>query len=130
MYPRDKSGGLVYISYSGVVDMTPELGLVLSKSPDAKTTEFGGSCKCLLSSPPKMSNPPSFVPLVLCLFLACQSGHNNLIVNLVIEMKFETGDEKLKDLETGIFVGAGRFVVEKDKPSVVEYKISKAVKGN
>lgn len=53
----------------------------------------------------------------------------NLIVNLVIEMKFETGDEKLKDLETGVFVGAGRFVVEKGKPVVVEYKISKAVKG-
>ena len=49
---------------------------------------------------------------------------------LVIEMKFETGDEKLKDLETGVFVGAGRFVVEKGKPVVVEYKISKAAKGN
>ena len=130
MYARDKSGGLVYISYSGVVDMTPELGLVLSNSPDAKTTEFGGSCKCLLSSPSEISHPPSSVPLVLYLFLSCQSRLNSLIVNLVIEMKFETGDEKLKDLETGIFVGAGRFVVEKDKPTVVEYKISKAVKGD
>lgn len=55
---------------------------------------------------------------------------NSLIVNLVIEMKFETGDEKLKDLETGVFVGAGRFVVEKGKPVVVEYKVSKAGKGN
>lgn len=44
-------------------------------------------------------------------------------------MKFETGDEKLKDLETGVFVGAGRFIVEKGKPVVVEYKISKAIKG-
>ena len=52
-----------------------------------------------------------------------------MIANLVIEMKFETGDEKLKDLETGVFLGAGRFVVEKGKPVVVEYKISKAVKG-
>ncbi len=55
---------------------------------------------------------------------------HNLIINLVIEMKFETGDEKLKGLETGVFVGAGRFVVEKGKPVVVEYKLSKAVKGN
>lgn len=50
-------------------------------------------------------------------------------MNLVIEIKFETGDEKLKGLETGVFVGAGRFVVEKGKPVVVEYKISRAVKG-
>ena len=52
-----------------------------------------------------------------------------LIVNPVVEMKFETGDEKLKDLETGVFIGAGRFVIEKGKPVVVEYKISRAVKG-
>ena len=45
-------------------------------------------------------------------------------------MKFETGDEQLKDLELGVFVGAGRFVVEKGQPAVVEYKISKLVKGN
>lgn len=45
MCSRDKSGALVYLSYSGVVDITPELGLVLGGSPDAKTTEFGNSCK-------------------------------------------------------------------------------------
>lgn len=44
-------------------------------------------------------------------------------------MKFETGDKNLKDLEVGVFVGAGRFLVEKGKPVVVEYKISKACKG-
>lgn len=54
----------------------------------------------------------------------------NLTINLVIEMKFETGDEKLKDLELGVFVGAGRFVVEKGEPVVVEYKVSQIVKGN
>ena len=52
-----------------------------------------------------------------------------LLTLAVIEMKFETGDEKLKDLELGMFVGAGRFVVEKGKPVVVEYKVSKMVKG-
>ena len=45
-------------------------------------------------------------------------------------MKFETGDEKLKDLELGVFVGAGRFIVEEGKRSVVEYKVSKVVNGN
>lgn len=47
---------------------------------------------------------------------------------VVIEMRFETGDEKLKELETGMFVGAGRFRVEEGKV-VVEYKMSKVVKG-
>ncbi|CAD6586425.1 MAG: hypothetical protein ASARMPREDX12_002367 [Alectoria sarmentosa] len=87
---KDKSGAMIYLHYGGVVDITPELGLILGGSPDAKTTAFGNS---------------------------------------FIEMKFETGDEKLKDLETGVFVGAGRFIVEKGKPTVLEYKISKAVKG-
>ncbi|KAK4692069.1 RNA polymerase I-specific transcription initiation factor RRN6, partial [Lecanoromycetidae sp. Uapishka_2] len=47
-----------------------------------------------------------------------------------IEMRFETGEEKLKDLELSTFVGAGRFVVEEGKPVTVEYKLSKVVKGN
>ncbi|KAL9125856.1 MAG: hypothetical protein Q9217_005001 [Psora testacea] len=47
-----------------------------------------------------------------------------------IEMKFETGDEKFKDLELGMFVGAGRFIVEQGLPVTVEYKISKVVKGS
>ena len=56
---RDKSGGLVYVSYNGVVDITPELALVLGGSPDAKTTDFGKSCKCLYS----LSSSAEFVPL-------------------------------------------------------------------
>ena len=47
-----------------------------------------------------------------------------------IEMKFETGDERFKDLETSVFVGAGRFLVEQGKPVTVEYKLSKVVKGS
>ncbi len=42
---------------------------------------------------------------------------------------FQTGDEKLKELETSTFVGAGRFIYEQGKPVVVEYKVSKVVKG-
>ena len=52
------------------------------------------------------------------------------IIDAVIEMRFETGEEKLKDLETGVFVGAGRFIVEQGKPVVVEYKLSRLVKGS
>jgi len=42
---------------------------------------------------------------------------------------FQTGEEKLKELETSTFVGAGRFRYEHGKPVVVEYKVSKVVKG-
>jgi Protein of unknown function (DUF3237) len=40
-------------------------------------------------------------------------------------MTFETGSEKYNELENGVFVAAGRFIVEKDKPVVVEYKVSR-----
>lgn len=47
--------------------------------------------------------------------------------SVVVHMVFETGDERLKDLERGVFVGAGRFVVEKGKKLTVEYKVSQVV---
>lgn len=53
-----------------------------------------------------------------------------MVLNVVvIEMRFETGDERLKELELGKFVGAGRFVVEQGKPVMVEYKVSRVVNG-
>ncbi len=45
----------------------------------------------------------------------------------VVHFTFETGDEKLRALENGVFVGAGRFVLEKDRPVTVEYRVSKVV---
>lgn len=41
---KDKSGSAIYMNYTGVVNITPALGLILGGSPDAKTTEFGDSC--------------------------------------------------------------------------------------
>lgn len=52
MRPRDKSGALVYVSYNGVVGITPELGLVLGGSLDAKSTAFGDSCEYLFKPSP------------------------------------------------------------------------------
>jgi len=37
---------------------------------------------------------------------------------------FETGHPDLAGMETKVYVGAGRFVLEEGKPVVVEYKIS------
>ena len=41
---KDKGGSSVYINYTGVVNITPALGLILSGNPDAKSTDFGDSC--------------------------------------------------------------------------------------
>ncbi|GAQ10799.1 hypothetical protein ALT_8120 [Aspergillus lentulus] len=43
--------------------------------------------------------------------------------NSFTHFTFETGDERYKEFENRVFVGQGRFRVEKGKPIVVEYKI-------
>ena len=43
---------------------------------------------------------------------------------LVINVSFETGCEKYKDLERGLFVGAGRFIFD-GRGLGVEYKVSR-----
>jgi hypothetical protein len=47
----------------------------------------------------------------------------------VIHLTFETGSERYRILETGVYVGAGRFVVVKEKPVFVEYKVSRVIGG-
>lgn len=48
-----------------------------------------------------------------------------------ISVDFETGCEKYRCLETGLYVGAGRFVVNEARTDVcIEYKISQVVCGN
>jgi hypothetical protein len=42
-------------------------------------------------------------------------------------LTFETGSERYRVLETGVYVGAGRFVVGKERPVFVEYKVSRVV---
>jgi hypothetical protein len=42
-------------------------------------------------------------------------------------LTFETGSERYRALETGVYVGAGRFVVGKERPVFVEYKVSRVV---
>ena len=46
----------------------------------------------------------------------------------VIHVTFETGSMRYKALEQGVFVGAGRFVLE-DGDLKVEYRISQVCKG-
>ncbi|KAL2828530.1 hypothetical protein BDW59DRAFT_50323 [Aspergillus cavernicola] len=49
--------------------------------------------------------------------------------NSFTHITFETGDERYKELENRVFVGQGRFNVEKGKPIVVEYRIGQVVLG-
>jgi hypothetical protein len=46
---------------------------------------------------------------------------------IVSHILFETGSDELRGMEEKIYVGSGRFIVEKGKPVVVEYKISEVV---
>ena len=105
--PTNSKTQLIYLKYNGVIDITPDLGAILSGRPDAKSTDFGDACK-------------------LCRFLR---GLNLLTLSTVIHLVFETGSETYRALETGVYVGAGRFVVGKDRPVFVEYKVCRIVSG-
>jgi hypothetical protein len=105
--PTNRKAQLIYLKYNGVIDITPDLGAILSGRPDAKSTDFGDACK-------------------LCRFLR---GLNSLMLFTVIHLVFETGSETYRALETGVYVGAGRFVVGKDRPVFVEYKVCRIVSG-
>ncbi|KAI9699143.1 MAG: hypothetical protein M1836_003333 [Candelina mexicana] len=52
-------------------------------------------------------------------------NHHLVVTNLT----FETGSKSLKELETILFVSSGRFVIEQGRKRVVEYKVSKVIKG-
>lgn len=41
-----------------------------------------------------------------------------------MQIQFETEDPELRPIENKVYVGSGRFIVEKGEPVVVEYKIS------
>ncbi|KAJ4137668.1 hypothetical protein NW768_003256 [Fusarium equiseti] len=44
--------------------------------------------------------------------------------NAFVQIRFETDAPGLKVLQDKLYVGSGRFVIEEDKPVIVEYKIS------
>ena len=102
-----------------MLDVTPEVMSVLSGKEDAKSTEFGGVCE------------PSLVLIDNFLLSRTRPIIRWTLTGapIVVEMRFETGEEKLKDLERGTFVASGTFLFEKGKPVTVEYKLSKVVKG-
>lgn len=41
----------------------------------------------------------------------------------------QTGDDRYKDLENGIFVGQGHFITKTGEKPVVEYKVSQVISG-
>ncbi|KAL3438162.1 hypothetical protein BDV09DRAFT_161012 [Aspergillus tetrazonus] len=47
--------------------------------------------------------------------------------NSFTHLTVETGHERYKDLENRVFVGKGRFNVQKGKPVVVEYRVAQVV---
>ncbi|KAL4936177.1 hypothetical protein BDV06DRAFT_205518 [Aspergillus oleicola] len=49
--------------------------------------------------------------------------------NSFTHLTFESGHERYKDLENGVFVSKGRFNVQQGKPIVVEYRVGQVVHG-
>ncbi|KAL1973548.1 hypothetical protein VTN31DRAFT_6183 [Thermomyces dupontii] len=47
----------------------------------------------------------------------------------VTYFEFETGDERYKSLENGVFVGQGHFISQPGKNIIVEYNVSQVVVG-
>lgn len=45
-------------------------------------------------------------------------------MSIVTHVLFETGDEKLRELEQKVYIASGRFIVETGKATTVEYLIS------
>lgn len=58
----------------------------------------------------------------------CRSA-SALQPNLTSYRPLQTGDERYKELENRVFAGQGRFVVEKGKSTIVEYKVGQVVAG-
>ncbi|KAL8903706.1 MAG: hypothetical protein Q9207_003750 [Kuettlingeria erythrocarpa] len=87
----------------------------------------------------RMQRAPSLgIPVSLVMFVGSATAGPIVLVRReagqiltpgepVVHFTFETGDEKLKALENGMFVGAGRFVLEKERPVTVEYRVSKVI---
>ena len=79
---------------------------ILGGNPGSKTTEFGHSCT-----------------------LAIQHVFDAIsLTPIVITVSFESGCEKFQDLERGIFVASGRFVVD-ERGLTSEYKVSQVGAG-
>ncbi|KAI9766527.1 MAG: hypothetical protein M1840_006485 [Geoglossum simile] len=67
-------------------------------------------------------------PAVMKVFAGSPDAESTDFGNSFCHFTFETGNEDLKPLENRKYVGAGRFIIEQGKTTVVEYKISKVVK--
>ncbi|PLB35428.1 DUF3237 domain-containing protein [Aspergillus candidus] len=68
-------------------------------------------------------------PAELAVFGGTAGDGSTPFGNSFTHFTFETGDERYKELENRVFVGQGRFNVEKGKPIVVEYRVGQVVHG-
>lgn len=102
----------MHIHYTGIVNINDGLSAILAGRSDAKSTEYGSSCEFTAS-----------MGSLLC----CRHLKTDLwrcVRRTVINVTFESGSEKYRDLERGVFVGAGRFIWD-GRGLGVEYKVSR-----
>lgn len=101
---------MIKFDYSGVIELTPSTVRAMTRSEDAKTTDFGDASKYSL-------------PIILPIWTVSRVRVLITVV-VVTHVRFETGSDELRALEQKLFVASGRFVIEEGNALVVEYKIS------
>ncbi|KAL1852237.1 hypothetical protein Plec18167_006051 [Paecilomyces lecythidis] len=87
---KTDDGAIIYVHYKGTVNVTEDLGKILSGTAGDLETPYGDSFTYL---------------------------------------DFETGDERYKDLENGIFVSQGHFIAKTGEKTIIEYRVSQVIQG-
>lgn len=103
------TGAPIRLAYTGTIKTAGTgAGKVFAGAEDAGTTGFGDGCEFFFPFP------------FFFYWRVLEAG----LTGVVIHATFETGHPDLAGMDTKVYVGAGRFILEEGKPVVVEYKIS------
>lgn len=131
-YLKDqKSGAVVVYKYTGIVNVTEEVAAVLGMYLSQSLSIFS-SCPVVLERLTgsfydyRRKTREEDDVVWRCLWVIWPT-HTYLLDRIngiaVTHVVFETGSEKLKEMELKIYVASGRFIIEGEK-TTVEYKIS------
>ncbi|KAF2458947.1 hypothetical protein BDY21DRAFT_339369 [Lineolata rhizophorae] len=73
--------------------------------------------------------PVDITPALMKILGGAPDAESTPFGNSFVTFSFETGAPEYKPLENMMFVAAGRFLVQQGKPVIVEYKVSRVLKG-
>ena len=123
---NDSCNQLLYLNYTGVVNLTSTEQAVFAGTAPEGSTPFGNICEYITGL--SMAEPSLIVALVTHFTFEARLHPIPTPQNKPMLTQIQTGDERYKDLENRVFVGQGRFNIESGKP-VVEYRVSQVLQG-